>query len=439
MILMLDFFKAVFRWRYLVIRWWQRVKARLRTPLAGLWRPLLFRTTFIAVCGSVGKTTTKEILAAVLGHDYPVAKTSGTWGGFKLGGVAGTILSVRPWHRFAIVEAAIESKGQMSKMAQLIKPDMVIVLAVKECHMMEFKTLENVAAEKSEMLKALSPSGIAVLNGDDAMVAEMSGVGNFRVVRFGFAGCEVSAEDVSSKWPDRLRLTLQEAGGKYSVKSRLVGTHWVNSILAAVAAARHCGVTLERAIPIIEAFEPFWARMQPVTLDNGVTFLRDEFNGSYDTFQEAFKVLEDATASRKIAVVSEYSDSHKSLKSRVRVKRLARELAAHVDIVIFVGERADYGRDAAVAAAIDSESVFSAFDTKEAAGVLKDILQSGDLVLIKGKASHHLSRVYLDFFDTVTCKLATCPRQHLCDRCGQLGFSWNKKYANLMAPPDVFV
>lgn len=436
---MLQHIKPLFRWRWRVIAWWHGVKARLRVPAARLWRPLLFRTTFIAVCGSAGKTTTKELLGAILERHFSIARTSGTWGGMRHGGVPGTLLSVRPWHRFAIIEAGIESRGQMAQMGALIRPDIVLMLAVKECHIMEFKTLEAVAAEKSEMLKQLGSTGVAILNGDDARVDAMAHSGDFRVVRFGRSGHDIEVRDAHSRWPQRLQLTLAEGGRTTAVRSRLVGTHWISTILAAVTTARQCGLSMEDIVPAIEQFEPFWARMQPLTLANGVTFLRDEWNGSYDTFIEALKVLNDAAARRKIAVISDYSDSHNSSKPRQKVRRIARQTAPCVDLMICVGERAEHGRQAAIEAGLSEECAFEAYDTKEASEILQRIQQAGDLVLLKGRTSHHLSRIYLAQLGTVACNLQTCPRQYLCDRCGELGFGWEPKYDGLMAPPEVIV
>lgn len=407
--------------------------------MARIWRPLMFRTTFIAICGSTGKTTTKEILGTILATKYKVSKTSGTWGGMKFGGVPGTILGVRPWHRYAIVEAGIETPGQMAQMARLIKPDIVVMLAVKECHLMMFKTLDAIATEKSNMLRALSDNGIAILNGDDPRVMAMGDAGDFKLVTFGIDEPGLKVTKASSIWPQRLQFTVEDSSGHYPVKTLLVGTHWISSILAAVTTARQCGFTLEEIVPNLESFEPFWARMQPISLASGVTFLRDDFNGTYETFKEAIKVLREASESRKIAIVSDFSDSHQNNNDQKRLKRLAREIAPYVDIMIFVGERAEYGRKAAVTVGLSEGAVFDAYDTSEASQILKRIQEPGDLVLLKGRTNHHLSRVYLDQLDTVNCTLQTCPRQYLCDRCGDLGFSWQDKYLGLMAPPDVIV
>jgi UDP-N-acetylmuramoyl-tripeptide--D-alanyl-D-alanine ligase len=405
--------------------------------MAYAWRSLMFRTTFIAVCGSVGKTTAKELLAAVLAQSGPVSKTRGSAGSLRFGGVAKTILAVRPWHRFAIVEAGIESEGQMAKLARLLRPDMVVMLAVKEGHMKEFKTLDNVAAEKAEMVRALGSAGVAVLNRDDPRVAAMAEACDGRVVWFGASGQGISITDASSRWPDRLRLTIREGDRAYPVETRLVGEHWTVAVLAAVTTARQCGLEMQQCLVALEQVEPFWSRLQPITLENGVTYLRDDFNGYYDTFTEALRVMRDAGASRRITVASEYTDSHGKVRPRQRVQRLAREVAPVTDVAIFVGERADAARRAALSAGMEPDTVHAARNVREASDLLKRLQRPGDLVLIKGRGTHHMSRIYLDQLDTVTCTEDSCPRQHVCDRCELLGFSWEEKYRGLMAPMDM--
>ncbi len=417
---------------------WENFVSRIRYPAAYLWRFLLFRTTIIAISGSTGKTTTKELLAAILSSKYLTAKTSGTWNAYRFGGVAGTILGVRPWHRFAVIETAIEAPGDMKQLVKLLRPDIVIMLGVKRCHSNTFKTIENIAQEKSELVRCLEANKLAVLNGDDEHVAAMRSLGSFEACMFGTAeGTEFRASDCTSQWPGRLELTVHYHGESHRIKTGLLGTHWVDSILAALATGVQCGVPLDEAIRAIELVNPFWARMQPVMLPNGATIIRDEWNGSITTFETAFSVMEEAIAARKFFVTSDFSDS--SLSPRDRGRRLGRHAARIADWAVFVGERSLYAKRAAVDAGMQPEQVRSFFTVEEASSFLKKELQSGDLVMLKGRTSDHLSRIFLAQLGSVTCTLETCRRQYLCDRCSQLGFPWDSKLAEFMAPPDVLV
>ncbi|HEY7535414.1 MAG TPA: Mur ligase family protein, partial [Thermodesulfobacteriota bacterium] len=118
--------------------------------IAYLWRCLLFRTTFIAITGSIGKTTTKECIAAIFSAHFPTEKTHGNQNDSY--GVPRTILRVRPWHRFAIVEIGIDRPGRMYRLARLVSPDIAIVLTIARTHTTAFTTLEDTAAEKAQIL-----------------------------------------------------------------------------------------------------------------------------------------------------------------------------------------------------------------------------------------------------------------------------------------------
>ena len=430
--------KKLLNVRYPLIRLLEQMISRLRYPLAYVWRFCLFRTTIIAISGSTGKTTTKELLATILSTKFLVRKTSGTWNSYKFGGVAGTILSVRPWHQYAVIETAIGSPGDMKHHVKLLRPDIVVMLGVKLCHTNTFKTLENIAREKSELVRSLGKEKLAVLNGDDSNVSAMRSLGSFKTCMFGSSdGAELRASDWTSQWPGGLKFQLHYDGKCYRITTALIGTHWIDSILAALATGVYCGVPIEEGIRAIEAVQPFWARMQPVMLPNGATIIRDEWNGSKATFEVAYSVMEQAVSERKFFVVSDFSDS--SLSPRDRARRLGRQAARVADWAVFVGERCLYARRAAIQAGMQSDHVLAFYNIGEASSFLKGELRSGDLVMLKGRTSHHLSRIFLAQLDHVTCALNTCPRQILCDRCKQLGFQWKSELDGLMAPPDIFV
>jgi len=221
-------------------------KVTLLYVAAWIWRRLLFRTTFIAITGSFGKTTAKECLAAALASRHPTAKTRFNQNDYS--GVPRSILRVRPWHRFAVLETAGQEPGLARRSGRLVRPDVVIVLQIGRAHMKEMKTPEAVAASKANLVRAMGPRGIAVLNADDPLVAGMANGLRQQVVRFGCSDeAEHQARDVRSPWPQRLSLQVRRAGVQIPVRTKLVGRHWVNSVLAALAAADLCGVPLAEA------------------------------------------------------------------------------------------------------------------------------------------------------------------------------------------------
>jgi UDP-N-acetylmuramoyl-tripeptide--D-alanyl-D-alanine ligase len=346
-------------------------RLRLFYVLAYLWRRLLFRTTFIAITGSVGKTTAKECLAAILSAQFSTVWTLNNQNDRY--GVPRTMLRVRPWHRFAVIEMGTDGPGLIKSSAQLVRPHVAVVLTVARTHTNVFSSLEETAAEKSSLLDAVLPAGLAILNADDSRVRLMASGRRCQVKTFGLsAGQDLWADEVSSTWPETLTLRVYTRSEVERIKTKLVGRHWANSVLAGIAGALACGVSLKVAAAAVANVEPFPARMQPVKLPNGATMIRDELNGSYDTWLAAVKVLGDAQAARRVMVISDVTQWYKkSLKPRDRNKELGRVVSRLADVAIFVSEYAHHAVKAAVAAGMHPDSVHGFTNLLQAAEHLK--------------------------------------------------------------------
>jgi len=388
--------------------------------IAVLWRRALVRTTFVAVTGTHGKTTTKELLGAVLGSWRPTIRgrhNENTGLPLTL-----NVLRVRPWHAFAVIEVGVGAPGEMRRLARLVRPDVAVVLAVLQAHIKAFGTRERHAAEKALLLERLAPGGVAVLNGDDPLVATMSAPAYAATMRFGTSPeLDLWADGATSRWPARLELDVHARDGETRhVRTRLVGTHWVPAVTAALVVARRLGVPLARAADAVFSQEPFTSRMQPMLLPGGAVMLRDEYDGSYETFTAAMRVLADARATRRIVVISDVSDYGATMR-RKRVMHLAREAAPAAEVVAFVGEAAAYGRRAAVAAGVAPENAHAFASLREAVEFLGAVLAPGDLVLLKGRITDHVSRLYFACLGPIACWRSDCTKVIACDVCPELG------------------
>ena len=394
------------------------VKVALMFAAAFVWRRLLFRTTFIAITGSVGKTSAKEMLAAILATRYPTAKSFANQNDYA--GVPRSLLRVRPRHRFAVLEVAANGRGLMGRSAPLVRPDIAVVLAVAETHRTEFGTLERTAAEKARLLAALRPSGTAVLNGDDPRVAAMAVGLQRRVVRFGTSpDFEYCAQRTSSSWPEGTSFELNAGSKPYFVRSRLLGVQWQSSILAALAVADRLGIPPAESVAAVAAVEPVTARMQPVTLPSGAVMIRDDYGCPRPTLLSALDFFERTTAERKILVFSDMTDT--SLSPKKRFAWIGRYAARCLDAVVFVGEQAARGAKAATAAGLPATAAHAFVDVHEAARFLRRELRSGDLVLLKGRSCDHVTRIYYGLIGTVACRKKLCRKTIVCDLCPELG------------------
>jgi UDP-N-acetylmuramoyl-tripeptide--D-alanyl-D-alanine ligase len=400
---------------------WRRLRRRIRLPVlrasAWLWRRLMWRTTVVAITGSVGKTTARECLAAILAAHAPTLATRHNQNDDT--GVPRTLLRLRPWHGFAVIELGTAGPGQMRPNARLVRPDVAVVLAVAPTHTDAFATLDDIAADKGELPAALRPRGLAILNGDDERVRRSAERCRARVETFGRSpGADAWADAVSARWPERLALRVHAGGEARRIQTRLVGEQWVNGILAAVLAARALGIAPAEAAAALEAVEPFAVRMQPVRLPNGATVIRDEMNSSPETWRAALAVLREASARRRVLVASDLSDVRR--KHRVRYRMLGDYAADSADAALFVGEQARFAVRRAVERGMDPTLVHGVLDVRAAAEHLAGFLQPGDVALLKGRGVHHLSRALFAQLGEIGCWKTHCRRHIACDTCPEL-------------------
>lgn len=401
---------------------WPPVMWRLE-PLyhlaAALWRRHLRGTTFVAIGGSLGKTTAKELTAAALSTAGPTARSYRNQNsGVR---VAGNLLAVRRHDVYAVQELSAGRPGHMGRAARLVRPRVAVMLGVRGTHTVAYSSQEARAAEKAKLLDALPPDGVAVLSGDDPLVAAMAGRVRGRVVTFGESpGCDLVASEVSARFPDRLSCLVRfRDGHEQRVITRLVGAHWIPTVLASLAVAWVLGVDRARAAAAMAEVEPFPGRMQPRELPNGAIVLRDDNNASLDATRPALAVMAGARAQRRIVALTDISDAGGHRKERLKL--LAPLLASSADMVILIGEGAGYGRNRLIEAGLAAASAIAFATMRDAAEYLRRELRAGDLALVKGRTTDHAARLFHAQIGDVACWKTRCGKHTLCDDCWQLG------------------
>ncbi len=397
------------------------IKALMLDVLAGLWRRCLRRTTFIAITGSFGKTTTKECLGSALGAHYPIVKTPRNDNAFTR--VSRTLFRVRPGHRFAVVEVGTERPGMIRHWARVVRPDIAVILSVGGAHLLSFKDLDEIAAEKAKLLRGLKPGGIAVLNGDDPRVAAMADEAHRRgceVIFFGSSpSFAVTGGAATGQWPDRFALTIRAGSESARCQTQLVGTQWSVSALGAVAVAHRLGLTLRQAIEPIEKIPPLPGRLQPVRLPNGAVILRDDTNSYLEAFTAALGVLRAARAARKIFVTNGYTEA--PVNSRRRAIELGELAALVADVFVFFGQFRNGARRSAIRTGMAEESAHTFKTMQQVIAFLRTELRSGDFVVLKGRFASHIARILYALVGDVKCWVDQCDIRLLCENCPELG------------------
>lgn len=344
----------------------------------------------VAVTGSNGKTTTKNMLSAVLAAEGATVAPAGSFNNEV--GAPVSMLGVEWDTRFLVVEMGADAVGDIAKLVSIAVPDVGIVLKVGLAHIGKFGSPEAIEQAKSEMVTGLPATAVAVLNADDGRVAGMAARTAAAVVTFGLdETADVRAEEIEAT-AEGTAFTLAVDGESRPVRLRILGEHHVMNALATIAATRALGVPVARSVAAIEGLvrAERW-RMEVLERPDGVVVINDAYNASPDSMAAALKTLAQVTRGgrRSIAVLGEmaelgdYADDEHD-----RIGRLAVRL--NVQQLVVVGHRARHIHNAAgLEGSWDGESVL--VDTAdEAYDLLDSTLRRGDVVLVKSSSSAKL-------------------------------------------------
>ena len=360
-------------------------------------------TTVIALTGSAGKTSTKDMIAQVLARLGPTVYPPGSFNNEI--GLPLTALRADATTRHLVLEMGARAKGHIRYLAGLTPPRIGVVLNVGSAHIGEFGGREAIAAAKGELVEALPATGLAVLNADDPLVSVMGKLTQARVVRFGEAAdADVRADDIVLDAAGRPAFTLRMPGGSARVALPLYGAHHVPNALAASCVAGECGMAVADIAAALATAGPLssW-RMEVTNRADGVTIVNDAYNANPDSMQAALRALRaiaDGAAPpggrrRTWAVLGEMRElGDHSLAEHSAVGRLAVSLG--VNHLVAVGGKAAAWLEAAArnSGSLVTEPVLVS-GAAAAIELLRDRLRPGDVVLVKASRAAGLERVAL--------------------------------------------
>jgi len=272
--------------------------------------------------------------------------------------------------------------GEVREMCALARPTIGIVTNVSHSHLARMGSLEATARNKAELIESLGEDGVAILNGDDFRVRAMAARCSGRVVLYGLApDCTIRAENVESHGLQGISFDLVIGGVRNHVRLPLLGRHSVHTALAAIAVGYELGMTLDEMLPGF-ADPNIQVRLLTVPGVNGATLLDDSYNASPTSCLAALSLLSEVPAQRRIAV---FGDMFELGSYEEEGHRLVGRRAAHVvDMLFTLGARARLIAEAAVEAGLSPLAVFATEDRRELIDQLREILRSGDFVLVKG-------------------------------------------------------
>ena len=345
----------------------------------------------LAITGSNGKTTTKEMLAAILAAAAGPARVLKTLGNLNnLIGVPLTLLRLGGDETFAVIEMGMNAPGEIRRLTEIADPDVGVITNVGPAHLEGLGSIEGVARAKGELFATLRRDAVAVANADDPRVTALADAFPGRVVRFG-AGGDVAVDDVRCDARGAAAFRLRVGGRTADVALQIPGRHNVSNALAAAAAAFAVGVDVDAMRAGLAAAVPVGSRMRVVTLPSGVTVVDDSYNANPASMAAALRSLAEAPAGRRIAVLGDMlelgaasADQHRAVGALAGALGLA---ALHL--------YGDFARDAAAGAATGMPAAAIHVHATHAAlaDALAPALRSGDWVLVKGSRGQRMEEV----------------------------------------------
>jgi UDP-N-acetylmuramoyl-tripeptide--D-alanyl-D-alanine ligase len=338
-----------------------------------------FNIPFVGITGSVGKTTTKEMIALALSAGLNIMKTEGNYNSQI--GLPLTMFRLRPEHQAAVIEMGMSNFGEMSRLVEIAAPDFAVITNIGISHIQQLKTQENILREKLHIADRFHPGSVLFLNGDDDYLAGLRDTWKGTMVFYGTQPwCDYRAMNIREV-NGCTGFTLKAHGKNMQVVIPVLGRHNVNNALAGLAVAQALGIPLSRAAAKLETYQPPAMRQQ-IHYINDLTIIDDSYNASPDSIRSSVDVLCSFRGGKRIAVLADMLElGEYSRKAHFQVGVYA--AGAGVDVLLTVGEEAkEIARGARSEKPEITAKSFQSND--EAVDELRKIIAPGDAILIKG-------------------------------------------------------
>ena len=353
----------------------------------------LYNIPVIGITGSVGKTSTKDIIASVMSRKYNVLKTLGNYNNQI--GLPLTVLRLKD-EEAMIIEMGMNMLGEISNLTKIAKPTVAVITNVGTAHIGNLGSRENILKAKLEILEGLEENGILIINNDNDMLHKW----NEETKHEGYKVITYGIENKSDIMPYNIVLSengstykIDIDGKTYNVNVSVGGNHFVLNSLCAIAIGRLFKINMVDILEGIANFELTKRRMQVEKNKNGVTIINDCYNANYDSMKAALEYLGETNTNRKIAVLGdmlELGEFSKELHEKVgeEVKK------NRIDILITVGNLAENIANKAMEEGMNKDNIFMCRNNREAVELINKLAKKGDAVLLKASNSLNFQEIF---------------------------------------------
>ncbi|WP_426754087.1 UDP-N-acetylmuramoyl-tripeptide--D-alanyl-D-alanine ligase [Myxococcus sp. Y35] len=347
-----------------------------------------FRIPMCAVGGSNGKTTTKEMVGAILATRGPALKTEGNLNNEI--GVPLTLFRLEPHHVAAVIEVGMNQPGEIERLARIVLPDAGVITVVQPEHLEGLGSIEGVAAAEGELFQEMGPGTTVVVNVDDALIPAQAERSTAQRLTFGRAEhADVRLVDVKTLGREGMVATVRHLGREWPVRLHFVGPHNAQNATAAFAVALALGYTPEECVRGLESARPYSRRLNVVDGQHGVTVIDDCYNANPASMDAALETLRTLVPAGGRAVVVLGDMLELGPGELEEHARLGRQVPSHATLAAFFGPRSAKGWESASM----GESAAHFTEVEPLMAWLAPRLREGDVVLVKGSRGMRLERV----------------------------------------------
>ena len=342
-----------------------------------------FSLPVIGITGSSGKTTTKEMMATIIGRAKNILKTEGNLN--NLIGLPQTLFRLTAEHELAILEMGTNTRGEIKRLTRIAAPNIGLITNIGPAHLEGFGSVDVVALEKSDLFLNMPQAGIAVANLDDEAVKIIAEKWNGRRVNFSMSpNADITVSDIEKNGARGMRFNLIVNGISQKVEMKIAGIHHIYNAMAAAACAWTAGIDPETIKEGLSAFLPVGGRMEIIKLQNGAYVIDDSYNANPASVREALMTLKDLKNNHNgyvfLGDMLELGDA--ACEMHRRIGTLLGTIG--VNAVFLQGEYRSIVAAAAMEGGMSQEGIFIMEDSKEGILFLKKYLKKGDWILVKG-------------------------------------------------------
>lgn len=350
--------------------------------LAHEWRKR-FSIPVIGLTGSSGKTTTKEMIAAIMSRKKNILRTEGNLN--NLIGLPQTIFRLASQHELVILEMGTNTRGEIKRLTQIAEPNIGLITNIGPAHLAGFGSIEVVREEKTDLLFNMPSSGVAVINLDDEAIATASEKWNGGKVTFSMSpNADITVNEIEKNGAKGMRFNLVIGGNTQKVEMKIAGLHHVYNAMAAAATAVAAGMDFQTVAEGLAAFRPFSGRMEMIKLRNGAFLLDDSYNANPASVREALMTLKDLKAGHNgyvfLGDMLELGDQADEMHRKIGM------LIATIGInaLFLQGEFSRVTSGGAMEGGLSPENIFFLSGDENGSAYLKAHLKKGDWILVKG-------------------------------------------------------